>query len=289
MIASADGSTITLLGGTGVAYVYDALSDSFTTSRSLAPTTGGITGYYGPLAVSPTSKYTAANALATNPALAPLSVVTTPSRNIAAVAPMDDTSYVRLTTPVRANVAALATTTTDDNRATIEIVNSHTGAVTTGAVMPEGPPVTEFGTTRQAVPPRTMVVDSKGTAYAITVSGLSVVPLALTGNVPRPLIATRGILNSSDGSANFKPGSFITVNGTNLAAAATATQLPPPAVLGGSCVVFNDEAIPLLQTSAGQMSGQIPTTMRSGTVVVRVKSLATAEQSDPVVVTIQKP
>jgi YVTN family beta-propeller protein len=289
LVASPDGSSITLLSGNGTAYVYDALADSYTTSRTIA--TGTITGYYGPLTVSPTSRFVAANGVATNPALAPLSVVTTPTRNVAAVAPMDDTTFVRLTTPVRANVAALATATTDDNRATLEIVNTHTGAVTTGAVMPENPPVTEFGTGRQAVPPRQMVVDSKGTAYAITLSGLSVVPLALSGTTPRPLIATgaRGVVNSSDGTNVFTPGSFITVNGTNLASASKATQLPPPTVLGGSCVVFNDVAIPLLQSSGGQLSGQIPSNMRPGTAVVRVKSLATAQQSDPVVVTIQKP
>jgi hypothetical protein len=72
MVASPDGTSIILLGGNGVAYSYDALSDSFTSSRTLA--TGGITGYYGALAVGPDSLYVAANALATNRALAPISV-----------------------------------------------------------------------------------------------------------------------------------------------------------------------------------------------------------------------
>ncbi|HEV8145426.1 MAG TPA: hypothetical protein VGP79_03555 [Bryobacteraceae bacterium] len=289
MVASPDGTSIILLGGNGVAYSYDALSDSFTSSRTLA--TGGITGYYGALAVGPDSLYVAANALATNRALAPISVVTAPTRNIAAVAPIDDTIYARLTTPVRANLNALVTTATDDNRPTIELVNSHTGSVTSGAVMPEGPVVTEFGNTRQAVPPRTMVVDSNGTAYVLTLSGLSVVPLIKSGAVPRPLISTaaRSIVNSADGSNVFKPGSFITINGSNLATAATADQIPAPTVLGGSCIVMSDVAIPLLQTSSGQMSGQIPAGIRSGAFVLRVRSLATAQQSDPVVITIQKP
>jgi hypothetical protein len=217
--------------------------------------------------------------------------VTTPTRNIAAVSPVDDTTFARLTTPVRANLNALTTTATDDNRPTIELVNSHTGTVVTGAVMPEGPVVTEFGNNRQAVPPRTMVVDSNGTAYVLTVSGLSVVPLAPSGSIPRPQLASgaRAVVNSADGSNVFKPGSFITINGSNLATAATADQIPAPIVLGGSCAVMSNVAIPLLQTSSGQLSGQIPANFRSGEFVLRVKSLATAQQSDPVVITIQKP
>jgi len=74
------------------------------------------------------------------------------------------------------------------------------------------------------------------TAYMITLSGLSVVSLAPLGTDTRPTIATgaRGIVNSADGTPNFKPGSFITISGANLAATATADTIPPPTVLGGS-------------------------------------------------------
>jgi uncharacterized protein (TIGR03437 family) len=137
-----------------------------------------------------------------------------------------------------------------------------------------------------------MVVDSRGTAYIITLSGLSVIPLTITGSASaRPVIQTgaRGIVNSNDGSTNFRPGSFITINGSNLASAATAETTPPPTVLGGSCVLFNNIALPLLRTSAGQISAQIPEVVLPGVNVVQVKSLATAQSSDPVVVTVQRP
>ena len=81
----------------------------------------------------------------------------------------------------------------------------------------------------------------------------------------------------------------MTISGTNLAAAATANQLPVPTVLGGSCVVFDGVAAPLLQTSGNRIQAQVPTTIRPGTNVVQVRSLATGQSSDPVSVTVAKP
>jgi uncharacterized protein (TIGR03437 family) len=97
------------------------------------------------------------------------------------------------------------------------------------------------------------------------------------------------VINSTDGTTNFKPGAFVTINGSNLASTAIADTLPPPTVLGGSCVTIDDVAIPLLQTSGGQISAQIPATMRSGANVMQVRSLNHAQKSAPIVVTIQRP
>ena len=75
--------------------------------------------------------------------------------------------------------------------------------------------------------------------------------------------------------------------GKNLAGAATADTIPPPTVLGGSCVTFGDIAVPLLVTSNGQIQAQVPDTLPAGTHVVEVRSLATAQDSDPVTVTVK--
>jgi hypothetical protein len=150
--------------------------------------------------------------------------------------------------------------------------------------------VNVFGTTRFNTNPRMMAVNSAGTtAYMITLSGLSVVSLTPTGTDTRPAINTgaRGIVNSADGTPNFKPGSFITISGTHLADAATADTIPPPTVLGGSCVTFGDIAVPLLVTSSGQIQAQVPDTLPAGTHVVEVRSLSTAQASDPVLVTVR--
>ncbi len=190
-----------------------------------------------------------------------------------------------MTTPVRQNLTA---TTRDDPRTTLETVDVTNGAISLAGVMPENPIFEVFGTTRQFVPARQMAVDSLGNTYTITISGLSVVSLAPSSAATKPQIAPNGI-SSADGAPNFRPGSFIFVNGSNLASSAVADTLPVPTVLGGSCLVFNDVAVPLLQTSSDQISAQIPDTVRPGLNVVQVRSLAVAQQSDPLVVTVSRP
>jgi uncharacterized protein (TIGR03437 family) len=68
---------------------------------------------------------------------------------------------------------------------------------------------------------------------------------------------------------------------------ATATTLPAPTVLGGSCVLVDDVAIPLLSTSPTQIMAQLPSTIRAGSNVLEVRSLTNAQRSAPVVVSIQ--
>jgi uncharacterized protein (TIGR03437 family) len=133
-----------------------------------------------------------------------------------------------------------------------------------------------------------MVADSAGTVYAITLSGLTVTPVTAPGDDTRPQI-TGGVVNSSDGTANIRPGAFVTISGQNLADTAAADTLPAPTVLGGSCVTFNNFALPLLQTSSGQILAQIPATVSTGLNVVVVRSLAMAQASDPVMITVQRP
>ena len=195
---------------------------------------------------------------------------------------------MRLSTPVRQNSTA---TTRDDSRATVELIDTRTGADSVVAIAPDNPVQSLFGNFRVNVPSRQMAVDSKGTAYNITLSGLSVMPLSLSAVANRPQIAAgnRGIVNATDGTSTFKPGSFITINGTNLAADSTAETIPPPTILGGSCVVFDDVAVPLLQTSGGQITAQVPASTRAGQNVVQVRSLSTAQASDPLVIMVQKP
>ena len=187
--------------------------------------------------------------------------------------------------------AAITTTPRDDPRTLLELVDIQAGASSLIGAVAENTYIQVFGTQRVNIPPRQMVVSSNGTVYALTLSGLSVISMLSTSTDTQPQIQSGsfGIVNSSDGTANFKPGSFITISGTNLAAESTADAIPAPTVLGGSCVVFNDVAAPLLQTSSGQISAQVPATTRPGQNVVQVRSLATAQSSDPLVVTVQKP
>ena len=137
------------------------------------------------------------------------------------------------------------------------------------------------------MPPHQMVVDSQGTIYVLTVSGLSVMPLV---PAPAPQVADpSSIVNSLDGTTSFAPGSFITVNGLNLASSAAATTLPPPTQMGGSCVLVDNVPIPLLITAPGQIYGQLPANMRPGVSVLQVRSLANAQRSAPIKIMVQEP
>jgi len=204
------------------------------------------------------------------------------TRNVYALAPLDQDNHLRLTTSFRANITAASA---DEQRPTLEMVNVSSGQTTLVGVVAEQPRYTLFGTTVTSVPARQMVVDSAGTAYLVTISGLTVVPLNLNGVARPQLAATRPVLNAGDRTATLRAGSFVTVNGSALADAATAS-VPAPTVLGGSCVTFNDVTLPLFATSSGQIQAQIPANVVMGSNVVVVRSLATGQASDPVVVTV---
>jgi hypothetical protein len=149
-----------------------------------------------------------------------------------------------------------------------------------------------FATQRANVGSRNILVDSKGeNAYMITLSGLTVAPLLATSGNTQPALplGARAIVNSTDGTPNFRPGSFITISGRNLGSDGAADQAPLPTLLGGTCVSMNDVLLPLISTSPGQISAQIPETVRAGQNVLQIRSLSRAQQSDPLVVTVQRP
>jgi len=309
ILAADDGSFATLLSGNGTLYLYDGLNDAYSTSRQLLQN-AQITSYYGGLGLASAGKFTLANSLVLNHALTPIGGYTTPGtivvippapggglpgigvsstglRNVAATAPIGDRYFVRMSTAVRTTIT---TATSDDIHTTLEAIDTQTGATATAAEMPENPLISVFGTLRTNMPARQMVVDANGTVYALTLSGLSVIPLTPTTTSTQPQVATsRGVVNSSDGTTIFKPGSFVTINGANLASATNADTLPAPAVLGGSCVLINNVAIPLISTSPTQIQAQIPAVIRPGTSVLQVRSLANAQQSNRLVITIQRP
>jgi hypothetical protein len=289
MFASADNTSIVTLGGNGIAYLYQASTDTYVASNLLF--SGTITSFYGPISAGPSNSWFTLGGLYTNGALTQLGGVAAPAsstgeqRNVIATAPFDANNFVRASIPVRTN---LTTAPTSDARETIELVNIASGTTRLLAVAPDNPRFTLLTTTRYNVPPRSMAIDNNNVAYLIGISGLSVVPLTPNG-APTPAISTsaKAIVNASNGSTTLQIGGVINIGGSNLANTATAGTLPPPTILGGSCVTFNDVALPLLQTAAGQIQAQIPTTVTAGSNVVQVISLATGQESASVVVAVQ--
>jgi hypothetical protein len=293
MVASPDGGSILTLGGGGVGYLYNGLTDSYSSAQNLlagATTTAtSITGYFGAVGAARNSAYFLQSGEVLDPSLNVISGnqnASATQRNVAGLWPFDQNNYLSFTTSFRTSITA---TSADEIRPTLLTTNISSGSVTLLGVAAEQPRYTFFGTTRTNIPARTMVADSKGTnAYLITLSGLTVIPLTLNG-APQPAIGTtaRSIFNSTDGTTNFKPGSFVTITGSGLATPSTAQVLPAPTVLGGSCVTFNDVSLPLFVTADNQIQAQIPANVVTGTNVVVVRSLATGLFSNSVLVTVQ--
>jgi hypothetical protein len=161
------------------------------------------------------------------------------------------------------------------------LIDINSGQNTLLGVVAEQPRWTVFGTTRTNVPARTMVVDAAGTAYILTLSGLTVVPMTVNGAPVPVLNAVRPVTGTA-----MSPGSFVNIVGSALADAETANTLPAPTVLGGSCVTFNDVSLPLLKTAAGTIQAQIPANVMTGSNVVVVRSLATGQFSNSVIVNV---
>jgi YVTN family beta-propeller protein len=294
MVSGASGKSAIVLGGTGTVYLYDALADTFTVSNRVYTTTT-LQGFFGPLAAAPDGSYYLANGLVLNSSLSviggsettsstnPATFATT--RNVAAVAAVDENRFLRLTTQAKQNLTA---TGSGETRPTLELADLRNGSVSVVGALAENPATTIFGSTRSNIPPRQMAVHSSGTVYALTLSGLSVIPLTDQGAAaPQIASGAQAIVNGSDGTTSMKPGSFIVVKGTNLASTGAADQIPAPTLLGGSCLTLSDVAIPLLQTSSGQITAQLPGDLRAGMYTAQVRSLATGQQSQSVVVTVK--
>lgn len=81
-----------------------------------------------------------------------------------------------------------------------------------------------------------------------------------------PFLTREGVVNGANlRSGKIAPGSFVTVFGQNLATTtAIADTFPLPTKLGGTEVIFNGVAAPLLFVSPGQVNFQAPVETYSG-------------------------
>lgn len=297
MAATPEGSNLLVLAGNGTAYLYDSTADDFVRAASVIPTP--ITGYYGAIAAGPNGQYYLTNDQLLNSALtSQTSAATGPtsgtglpspggptlsSRPVAAVAAVGGQSYARFSMPPRASAATAPT-----DAGLIEIVDVSTQRTTASANTLEGPLTAAIGTTRAAVSGRTMAVDPAGpTAYILTASGLSIIPLS-PNNQPGPTVRGGGVVNSANFTPAIAPGGLVSILGQNLAANAVASATPLPTVLGGSCVTLNNAPLPILATSAGQINVQLPPTLAAGRYPLVVHSLAGQAASTALTVTVSK-
>jgi uncharacterized protein (TIGR03437 family) len=266
--SSPNGEFAILLGGNGTVYLYDALADDFVQSRQVI--SAPIQGFFGPVAAGPRGQYFVVNGVVLNQALSILNPVTSGSRPIPALSAVSATTYARFTQPIIQNSNSLATSPPQ-----VELVDAATGqARSVAASALEGPLSTQVGTARVNVNGRTMVVDPQdNTAYILTASGLSIVPLDTPSLTDRPAISANGAVNAASYKTDNTPGGIVSIFGRNLGRTESASSTPLPGNLGGVCVTLNNQALPLFATSAGQINAQIPPELAVGSYPLIVRSL----------------
>jgi uncharacterized protein (TIGR03437 family) len=279
LAATPEGEYALLLGGTGTAYLYDAMTDDFVLSQSVVSTP--VQGYFGPLAAGPRGQYYVVNGRILNSTLTPVGSSTI-TRPVAAVAAVSATMIARFSQPVRANTTAVVR-----DVPTVELVDVAIGATRGLSPALEGPLSVQTGTQRVNVSGRTMAIDTaRNVAYILSASGISVVPVA-AGAAASPIRQT-GVASAARGQAAVAPGSLIDISGQNLAADALVSRPPFPTRLGGVCVTVDESPIPLLMTSAGRITAQLPATLSTGNHSIAVRSIDRNIASAPVSFAVSK-
>ena len=290
-----NGEYLILLAGNGNAYLYDASVDDYVQSRQIAP--APINGYFGPVSAGPRGQYYLANGLVLNQTLSPIAGGTaeptvpgrppgtpgiTTTRPISSVAAGNGNFYARFTQPVVANANAFVTDTPS-----VEIVDVNTGLAIRTAAALEGPLTRLNGTQRTNVDGRLLAVDAALTnAYLLTTSGLSVIPLDPIPPSERPLVPAAGVVNVGTYTAGAAQNGLISIFGSNLGRSATASDTPLPTSLGGVCLTLNNNPLPLLMTSSGQINAQIPPNLAPGRYPLIVRSLDRKVAALPVQLTV---
>jgi hypothetical protein len=174
-----------------------------------------------------------------------------------------------MTQPIRANAAAIPT-----DRPLVEMVDVNSGAPVRASAALEGPASTAVGNARVNINGRTMAIDPAGaTAFALTTSGLSIVPLDPQPLAERPQVNPNGTVSLSSYVPAFAPGSLISIFGRELGRSETFTGSSAPTMLGGLCVTLNNQPLPLLMTSPSQVNAQIPPDLTPGRYPMIVRSL----------------
>jgi uncharacterized protein (TIGR03437 family) len=282
LVATPNGEYALLLDGNGYALLYDSLVDEFVQRRQVI--TAPIQGYYGPVGAGPRGNYFLVNGMVLNQSLtatanAGSTMVTVPGRGnqapqqfnrpVSAVAAAGGTLFARFIQPVVASANVLVS-----EPPALELVDVNTGQTTRTASVLEGPLSTQVGTQRVNVGGRALAVDPSGTtAYALTTSGLSVIPLDAPAAADRPQVNRDGVVNIASFVPGLAPGSLASIFGRNLAEAATVDSTPLPTVLGGVCVTLGARPLPLLMTSPQQINAQIPPELAAGRFQMVVRSI----------------
>jgi uncharacterized protein (TIGR03437 family) len=295
MASSPEGDYVILFTGTGNAYLYSALIDDFTISKQIFTT---LTGLLGPVTAGPNGQYYVVNGTVLNSSLTPVlngqsgtgastgttTTTTSTTRPVSAVTAVNTTSYAVFSEPIRTSSSSTAS-----DAGEIQILNATSGQVIQSANALETSPAVVTGTSRTVTNGRTLVIDSAGgNAYAISVSGLSVIPMTPVPVSLAPALGKTGVVNLANLGTSMAADEMAAVYGTNLATAGSISSGNLPLILGGSCVTLNNVAVPLVMSSAAQINFQIPPGLAAGKYSLVVRSIANHAASGSTNVTVAK-
>ena len=291
MAATPGGEYVMLMTGTGNAYLYDDSADNFTLARAVLTTP--LTGYVGPVTAGPLGRFFAVGGAVLNTSLAPITAgsgSTSPlGRPVAAVTAVSANSISMFSLPVRTSATSAVT---DAGLIETYIVGNNSNVAAGTAPTLEGAPSTVTGTARVTAFARTMAVDpTTQTAYVISASGLSIIPLAPAASSPatRPAINSGGVVGLADYTSPLAAGGLVTIFGRNLSSGtATTTVTPLPTILGNTCVTLNNTALPLSLASAGQINAQIPITLAAGSYPLVVHNISASAASVSTTIRVAK-
>jgi uncharacterized protein (TIGR03437 family) len=299
MASTPGGEFIFLLDGSGNGYLYDATVDDWVAGRQLfgagnQTSLPAISGYFGPIGAGPRGQYFLANGIVFNQSLTQVGSATdvalggVPARGgtatsvpVAAVAAASNTTFARFIQPL---------TTQTTVSPSVEVVDVNTGAIMRSAPALEGPLAQVAGNQTQRVAGRTLAIDVAGaTAYALTTSGLSVIPLTPIAASDRPAVNPNGIVSLASYLPSLAPGSLGSIFGRNMAAdGSVAPSDSAPVLMGGACVTLNNRALPLILTSDGLINFQVPPDLAAGRFPLIVRSISRQAASAAFQVTITK-
>jgi uncharacterized protein (TIGR03437 family) len=271
MAATPGGEYVLVATGNGLAYLYDASVDDFVASRQVL-TTPAASGYIGPVTAGPKGQYFVVNGT-------PISLALVPGRTVpglvAGVAAMSANSFAVFSPPPLSSPTAVPATFP-----LLQIIDATTGAPGLSANVLEGPATQPTGTARAIVPGRTVVLDtSTNTAYVLTISGLSIVPLNPAAITNRPLPNSRGVVNLASYQTSLAPNGLVSIFGQNLGTNEVFGSTPLPTVLGGTCVTLNNIPLPLFWVSPNQINAQIPPGTAPGSYPLVVRSITNRTNS----------
>jgi uncharacterized protein (TIGR03437 family) len=138
----------------------------------------------------------------------------------------------------------------------------------------EGPLSTLVANQRLNIGARMMAVDAQATtAYVLTTSGLSIVPLTTVPATDRPIIQSpNGVVNAASRLPQLGQGGVVSILGRNLGRDDKAPEGNLPYALGGVCVTINNTQLPIASTSPGQINVQIPFDLAAGRYPVVVRN-----------------